>query len=596
MRITYLNGTRLKRGFIAGARMVIQRREHLNRINVFPVADSDTGTNMAHTLQVMANSLFGVRDPALYAVARVAADSALEGAQGNSGTILAQFFFGLAESIGEDIRLTTARFGEVVRNAVDYAYRAIAAPKEGTILTVLRDWSESLRGHGKRITDFQELLEAAMIPARKSLGSTREQLRELRRAGVVDAGAQGFVDMLDGIVGFMSSGRIRELDALLPEETIEEHTVTVGTLEEIAHRYCTECLVESLDLDHDELRDALLAYGDSLIIAGTRRKTKIHIHTDIPSDLFGFVAQKGTILKQKIDDMHRQFRISHRETGDCVLVVDSTCDLPPEIIEELNIQVVATHLIFDNAVYIDKLGITPERFFEMMRSHREIVPTTSQPAPGEFLRTFDFLADHYREILYLGLSGGLSGTLQSARMAANRLNAKIEVVDTGQASVGIGLVARRVGEAIRDGASLSTSSALARSLLERTRLFLTVPTLNGLVRSGRIGKGQGRLVDLLNLKPILSLSREGKIIPVGAAVGELASWRRIIRHIKRFVPAGRAVEFAVAHADAPGAVKWLESVLSERFPLARPVYSIHGAPVIIAHTGLGTVGVACTVP
>ncbi len=595
MRITYLNGTRLKRAFIAGARKVIQRREYLNHINVFPVADSDTGTNMAATLQVIVDRLLGIREPAFSTVARIAADSALDGARGNSGTILAQFFYGLAEGVGDEIRVTTARFSELARDAVDHAYRAIAAPKEGTILTVLRDWADSLRRRQGETEDFQELLLGSMQPAVASLASTREQLQELRRAGVVDAGAQGFVDMLEGIVGFLGSGSIRELERFRPHETFEVHSEPVAALEELTFRYCTECLLEGQSLDEGRLRELLDGYGDSLIIAGSPEKVKIHLHTDRPSEVFARLSRRGRIVRQKIDDMRRQYRASHLDHSPCALVVDSTCDLPQEVIDELDIHVVPTHLVFGDSLFIDKLGVTPGRFFEMMREHPEVTASTSQPSPGEFYRVFEFLSHHYRHVLYLGLSGALSGTVQSARAAAALLNERVRVIDTRQVSIGLGLVARSVGRAIKAGATIEEACELAERLSSSTRIFLTVPSLDGLIRSGRIGRRQGRLVNLLNLKPLLSINSSGRIAPIGAAVGEWASWERVVRHVVRYAAGHTRVELAAAHAAAPEAAGRLLDQLEARLA-ARDSYLMEGAPVLAAHAGLGMVGVACMLP
>jgi hypothetical protein len=594
MRITYLNGTRLKRAFIAGARKVIQRREYLNRINVFPVADSDTGTNMAATLEVIVNRLLGVREPAFSAVARIAADSALDGARGNSGTILAQFFFGIAEAVDDDIRVTTKRFAQVARDAVDHAYSAIASPKEGTILTVLREWADTL--HRGSSDDFQVMLESAMPPTIASLNGTQESLVELRRAGVVDAGAQGFVDMLEGIVGFIGSGRIREIEGFHPPETPQTHLSPVSALGDITFRYCTECILEGSGLDHASLREELSKHGDSLILAGSSEKTKIHLHTDQPSKVFGYLTEKGKVVGQKIDDMRRQYRAAHASHRDCALVVDSTCDLPPELLEELDIHVVPTHLVFDDSVFIDKLGITPSRFFEMMRERPEVIASTSQPAPGEFLRVFEFLAEHYRHILYLGLSEALSGTIQSARTAATHLKADLRIIDSRQVSVGLGLIVRRVGAAIRSGAGVEEAEALCLQLIPRTHLVLTVPSLDGLVRSGRIGKESGRFVNLLNLKPIISLDPHGRLTPIGAAFGEAASWSRLLRHTERFVAGRGNAEYAIAHAGASEAAGRLRQLIKERFETTRDVYIIEGAPALAAHAGLGVVAIASIVP
>ncbi|MDZ7794617.1 MAG: DAK2 domain-containing protein [Spirochaetia bacterium] len=202
MQITYLDGPRLKRALIAAGRRVQIYREQLNSINVFPVADSDTGTNMGSTLTAMTRGIIDSSDSSLAAVSRSAADYALSGARGNSGTILSQFFYGLTKGIEDRSRINTRAFSEIVRRAVDYTYEALSEPVEGTILTVLRVWSEKLVETSKKTADFAQLFTESLSYAKEALLDTRRRLPSLRKAKVVDAGALGFVYMIEGIVKF----------------------------------------------------------------------------------------------------------------------------------------------------------------------------------------------------------------------------------------------------------------------------------------------------------------------------------------------------------------------------------------------------------
>jgi len=208
MKISYIDGNLLKHGIIAGARRVIQMQENLNRINVFPVPDNDTGTNMALTLQSVTEGVISCRDNTIAGMSKCLADSALMGARGNSGAILAQFFQGLAECFKGKLKVTCKHFGEAAQWAKKYAYEAISDPKEGTILTVMHDWAEQIKNQCHKTHDFLELLGDALRAAQRSLKETPKKLKILSKAGVVDAGAQGFVHMLEGIFHFMESGKI----------------------------------------------------------------------------------------------------------------------------------------------------------------------------------------------------------------------------------------------------------------------------------------------------------------------------------------------------------------------------------------------------
>ncbi|MEE8437406.1 MAG: DAK2 domain-containing protein, partial [Candidatus Neomarinimicrobiota bacterium] len=206
MAIEYLDGIRFYRSISAGMKRVVSRQDYLNKINVFPVPDQDTGTNMAYTLTCIEEYINGKINPSIRHMSLAVADSALDGARGNSGAILAQFFVGFADGIKDNHIIKTAQFSEAVKVAKAYAYEALVVPQEGTILTVMSDWSREIEKLSEKIGDFRILFERALIRARQSLLDTPKKLEILAKSGVVDAGAQGFLDMLEGINDFLKEG------------------------------------------------------------------------------------------------------------------------------------------------------------------------------------------------------------------------------------------------------------------------------------------------------------------------------------------------------------------------------------------------------
>src|SRR3989338_5895383 len=284
-KITYLDGTRLYRAIVAGIRQVISKQEHLNNINVFPVPDRDTGTNMALTLNSILEITHSDHSAHIHVLLENVANSALNGARGNSGAILAQFFQGLsvgAETVEKN--MTTKNFVAAIATAVNYAHKALSQHKEGTILTILRDFSDEIthRQLENNELDFVDLLSFGIQRAKKSLAHTTMQLKSLRKAGVVDAGAQGFVEFLKGIYVFVQTGSIRQLREDMPKMPM------VSAREEMVHdideryRFCTECLINrtTKPINHDSLRETLDEMGNSLIVAGSTSKTKVHVHTN----------------------------------------------------------------------------------------------------------------------------------------------------------------------------------------------------------------------------------------------------------------------------------------------------------------------------
>jgi hypothetical protein len=573
---------------------VREYREQLNSINVFPVADSDTGTNMAGTMQALVEGIAGSRSRSLAEVSRSAADAALTGARGNSGTILSQFFFGIADGIEEHRRLTTAAFSRIARRAVNYTYRALAEPTEGTILTVLRAWTEKLEELSARTPDFATLFSDSLEAAREALRSTRATLPSLRRAKVVDAGAQGMVHLIEGIVQFIEQGTIREIEAPTREAAAEP--ALAGGEAESLYRYCTECLISGESIPGEELRLRLATLGDSLIVAGSPSKTKLHIHTDEPEQVFRIAEKFGILSGQKAEDMHKQYAAAHAPHTETALVIDSACDLPAEYLEKSFVHMVPVRVIFGEKSYIDKVALTPEHYYELLRSRRDVVATTSQPAPADFEKTFAFLTAHYRQVIYLGLSGALSGTLAAAKSALTRLprRERVQIIDSRSATVGAGLVARRAIEAIEQGLGAEELKEAINGWIERSRLLIAIPSLEALLRSGRLGKTKGLVATLLGLRPLLALDAQGRVVKTAMVRGAEAGLEKLLTLLQR--RAERGSDVAIGHVDAAATARRLRERIETLLQPTREIFINDASPALATHTGFGTLAVAYFAP
>jgi hypothetical protein len=209
LKITYLDGKRLYYAFLSGAKEVIANKKELNRINLFPVADGDTGSNLTRTLSVVKSE--AVKDNSLTITLNSMGEAALKGAIGNSGIIFAQFINGLKINVEHNDSINVNKFAQAVENAVNYTYQGINNPVEGTILTVMKDWALSIKKLTGKSNDFAEIMEKSLESACASLKRTKDQLEVLREADVVDSGAQAFVIFLEGIVKFIKKGNLKDL-------------------------------------------------------------------------------------------------------------------------------------------------------------------------------------------------------------------------------------------------------------------------------------------------------------------------------------------------------------------------------------------------
>ncbi|NCF25040.1 MAG: DegV family EDD domain-containing protein [Gammaproteobacteria bacterium] len=589
-----LSGDTFASALISGIHRVIDDQEVLNQINVFPVPDGDTGTNLSLSLGAALPVLQRGDEKHLGTLLAAVADALLDGARGNSGAIMAQFFQGISDSAGELSRFTPHTFATAVTTGNVYAHDALSNPREGTILSVIAAFAGSIADHGRKDADssFADLLRQALVRSRQALADTQEQLEVLRKAGVVDAGAKGFVDLVDGMNEYLVTGEIvPEPDLSLL--SIEAPLVTAGSSLESGFRFCTECIVTGADINRRKLREALAELGDSLVLAGTKRKAKIHIHVDEPERVFGLARDFGEVSAEKADDMRRQQSSSHDTTRRFAVITDSAADIPDEDMERLDIHMVPCRIQFGDRGYLDKVSITADEFFQELRTNPHH-PTTSQPAPGDFRRQYQFLASHFADVLSINLTGKASGTLEAARSAAARVNAhgRVHVVNSRNASLGQGLLAVAAAEYAKAGLSIQDAIAAVDKLIPETRTYGLLKDLRFAVRGGRVPRWVKTIADLLRATAIIRTVPDGRVASGRFLFGRRNRIRRFARYVARLTPAAESLDVAIGHAVCPQDAAELERELRCRFDnIHRTTITDIGAALGV-HGGPGTLIVA----
>jgi DegV family protein with EDD domain len=591
VRVRYLDGRRLARAFVAGARAVAAHREELDRINVFPVADNDTGSNLSATLARVAAAVAGSRERDVARVARLAADEALMGSRGNSGAILAQLLEGFAGAAAGASRLTSHAFGTAATAGATAARDAMSQPKEGTILSVVAAFAEEAVRRASETADFAVLLASAAATAGRALARTREQLPALRRAGVVDAGARGFVLFLEGAL----AGFSRNAMAAVPEPPEDRVEARIREAREsILFRYCTEALVTGERLDRDAIRRALAPLGDSIAVVGGAARVRVHVHVNRPEDAFAVARKFGAVADTKVEDMRAQHVGRFAERGRVAVVTDSACDLPEATLEAEGVTVVPLRLILGDETFLDKVTITPAAFHEKMAEGR-LAARTSQPPPADFREVYGALAAHGAPVLGIHVSGALSGTCSAARTAATSLRADggmapVAVLDSRSVSVGQGLVVREAARAARGGGTLAEVVAAAESAAARARLYAAVPSLDTLVKGGRVTSGQRALANALGVVPIITVDGLGRARPGGAARGFPRACVKLVEKSLAKTRGLGGTTWGVAHFGAPRLAESIAGELLDRRP-GSDAFVVEIAPVLAAHTGPGAVAV-----
>lgn len=573
----------LRRALIAGMRRVIARREFLNRINVFPVPDGDTGSNLAFTLSsVLANSL-SRRATSAGALLRAVADDAIDGARGNSGAILAQFLCGASEAVGDVRQLTVERIARAAQAGAQQARGALAQPREGTILSVIRAFAEALQAPRQ---DLVQWFGNAVAQAQRALADTPKQLAVLRQAGVVDAGAQGFVDLVEGIHAFIAERATApaENDLGDTQEFAGEHWHDDA---DASKPWCSECLIAADSVDRAALQAALARLGaDSVVVAGGAQRVRVHAHVADPGALFELAGRFGAVSARKAEDMRAQHRAAQRRST-VTVVTDSASDLPPGIGDSLPLDVVPVRVSFGDEDFLDRVSINNAEFYRRLREGG-VLPQTSQPPPGDFRRQFELLLSHAEHIVYVGLSRQLSGTLQSGEAAAERCGSgRVTVIDSVQASCGEALLAIAAAECAAEGGSVAEVRQRLANLAPLTFTFAAARDIQHAVRGGRIPKWTLPIARSLGLTAIAQMKPSGKLSVAGALFGQKRVPERFARYVERRLPKGRRWRVMVGHCDAAAEAELLLATLRQRLNVSRD-WLVETGPAIGAHAGPGT--------
>lgn len=534
-----LSSGALMKAIKRGAQRVILVRHDLNRLNVFPVADSDTGNNLVSLMRSILSALSNRHETvsdALHAIAK----QALIGAKGNSGMIFAQYMNGVARNYkprhGESNEALVAAF----YHAVSDAFQAVFDPQEGTILTVMKSWAGSLYASLGTATLSDNLMSAKQ-EAYLTLQNTRTVHPVLRKHGVMDAGAQGFYEFIAGLTDALL-GEEEELEfneelemGLAVEEPI--HT-EVHADHEPEFRYCMELVVEG---GHHaaKVMPLLQGLGDSLVVATGVSNTRIHLHTDVPQEVVPLMEQFGAVTHIKADDMKQQYYDAHVNTSKTAVVSDSIADLPQQLIDQHNIHLIPLTILVDDVEHLDKITLTNQKAVRLANDEQRTV-STSMMTQAQILRMLEGLEATYENVLFITVSSKLSGVYQGIykALASYRGPLHTAVIDSKLNSIAQGLLVRKAIEYVQADLSFEQIQHKIVQVREQAAIYVSVSDLAPMIRSGRIPQRLGNIVKKLRLKPIVKLDAmgSGALAHMGFTTsGNQRKIKRIVLKNKAFI-------------------------------------------------------------
>lgn len=584
---------------LTGAHQIISKEKELNKINVFPVADGDTGSNLAYLMKMIVRETKWI-EPSTEMLNKMKT-ACLRGSRGNSGMIFSQFIISMCDFLSKHNEIKTEQFIEMCEYSVARSYYSVNEPQEGTVLTVMKDWINVMKDNSSQSTGILDVMQDSFSEVCVSLENTKNQLPVLQQHNVVDAGAKGFVHFLQGLIDSMKTGthlNITKDDVTTELSSLENLTMysmvvdnhTFSDTDTIVNRYCSEFLFD-VTTNLTEIRQQLSSLGDSFIVVGDQNQGKVHIHTNTPERVAEVINENGSIIYQKVEDMQRQHETLYQRKSSIAIVVDSACDIPQDLLDKYQIHMLPLHLQLGNSTYLDKVTLKSETFYNKLEKVTE-QPKTSQPTQESITNLYTQLLNHYDHIISIHLSKELSGTYEACRSAAEQIDsARVHVVNSRTLSGAYGLLVQKTAQSIEQGNSFDEIKTALSTWIPTSEILVSVPTLKHMIRGGRVSPLQGKIARWLDMKPIVSIDREGKSLLYGKTFFKRSSLEKLLQFTQKINAMNKIESYAILHADSIQ-----DSSLCEREMIRitgqKPKYVTSVSAVIGLNAGKGAVSVA----
>jgi len=560
-----------------GLANLFKDRDLMNDINVFPVADGDTGDNLCNTFLPLYGVIGGVEDSTPEGLTRELHTLLLPNARGNSGIIFSQYLFTFVRALHGRTELTPAGLADAMAEAVREAYACVQVPREGTILTLMRVAAEGFREGADEGLEVIPTFLRVQAQAREALEHTPDHLAALKKAGVVDSGAMGFYLFFEG----MAKGLTHE--ALEEHELEAFHKKVERTAPSEQPAYCAQWLVERNDRSKRDLFGMIKEHGDSIAISDDGEAYNVHIHTARPDHVRRALEAHGAILRQKVEPLFRR-------RGGTGLVVDTTCDLPEGAEEDFGILTVPFLVFVDGVEHRDRVDLPKVEFYEKL-ADLSIPMSTSQPPPASYLETYRRGLELFDDLLVLTISARLSGShgsaLNAVRLLPEEQRRRVTVVDSLTLSTGLGLLALLAQNAIEEGLAPDAIRQRVEAARDRVVSLGYMESLDRAVKGGRVPAAAGSLARWLGLKLVFTF--DGGIFGKrGALLSGGDRERKIVARLLRRLDPTLQWAVGIAYTDNPDAAERVEAEL-KRSPLRMTrCYRVAASPVLGAHAGCGT--------
>jgi hypothetical protein len=575
---------------------VRDKKEEINKINVFPVPDQDTGTNLAATLSGINAAIEGKEFGGIRDLSEAVLNGAMASAQGNAGVIFTGFlagFFPVLENESIDAKNFTMAFEKGARRAHD----SIQNPREGTILDVIAGAAESLKKEAEQEADITEILAKAAKAAKAALLATREKMEVLKKANVVDAGGLGFLIILESFLEAV--GRETEREPFAGPSASDE---VKKDIQLIGYRYEVAGLLEEREnkagFNETAIKEILKGMGDFIDVVKVENKMRIHVHTNRPKEVEKTIRNFGKALTLHVQDMAKEVAGEESIMLSAVgLVTEDIADLNAKIIERYLILIARTSINWS-----EEENLPGNNLYQKMREAeiRKIksFPKTSQASPEQYFDAFKSQLKVFKKVLCITISAKLSGSYNSAKVAAELAGGeeKITIFDSRHVSVAQGLVVLRAVELIREGRSVEEIVKELDLAVEKIKMYVFFDDPKWIEAGGRLSKSKAswiRRLKRLGLHPLITvkngaLAQDGIVLARNKAE---ALFKKVAKDSEKERKAGKKIRTVIAHADDEESAKLLKSMLKEKIG-AEVSYITMVSPTLGVHAGPGSLIVA----
>jgi len=581
----FLTQNELKKMMLLSYERVEKEKESINKINVFPVPDQDTGNNIAMTLLGIKKAIEKKEFKDLSEISEAALDGALTAAQGNAGVIYTGFLAGFLPLLNKN-PVGAKKLAEAFEKGAERARESIQNPKEGTILDVIDAATQTIKEEAEKEEDIVNILKKATKNANEALLATREKMEVFRKANVVDAGGLAFLIILESFLDALEGEKRKEKKEERPSEKVRRF------IQVISNRYEIVSLIENPKITEKEIREKLKNLGNYLDIVQIKNRMKIHIHTDYPDDVKKVIRGVGKILNLREEDMAKEVvREPSVRTISIGIVTDEIADLTQKIIERYNIQVVPYKINWPEGE-----NLPGENIYQKMREAEKRgikkLPKTSQASPKEFLKIFKEQLKKFNKVLCITLSSKLSGAYNSAIQAREMLKdpSRVFVLDSYQGSAGEALLILKAIELIQEQRKIIEVFSELKKIIPKIHLYAFLKDPKWVEWGGRITHSQAswiRILQKFGLRPLLGL-KDGKVKKVGFRFGARdipgALFKEIKSKSRKVRKEGKKIRVVITHCDNLEGAKKLKEFLKtieaevSFINLTGPVVGVHVGP------------------